>query len=113
MQMSDREFNWIFIGLLPPIGALISWALNYSLMRAVMSGRPLTHLQRSINLYLFFGILGIGYVMGSTKLLGLSPYTLWVTLPGLAVVLAIAAWLRRRTRSKGEDSAPAPPKDWQ
>ena len=58
MQMSDREFDWIFIGLLPPIGALISCALNYSLMRAVMGGRPLTPLQKSINLYLFFRNLG-------------------------------------------------------
>ena len=110
MQMSDREFDWIFIGLLPPIGALISWALNYSFMRAVMGGRPLTPLQKSINLYLFFGILGVGYVMGSTKLLGLSPQTLWVTLPGLTVVLAIVAWWRHRTRSKAEDSAPAAPR---
>jgi hypothetical protein len=98
MQMSDREFDWIFIELLPPIGALISWALNYSLMRTVMGGRPLTPLQKNINLYLFFGVLGIGYVMGSTKLLGLSPQTLWVTLPGLAVALAIVAWWRHQTK---------------
>jgi prepilin signal peptidase PulO-like enzyme (type II secretory pathway) len=106
--MSDREFDWIFIALLPPIGALISWALNYALMSAVMGGRPLTPLQKSINLYLFFGILGIGYLMGFTKLLGLSPQTLWVTLPSLAIVLATVAWWRYRALSSGPKTPATP-----
>jgi hypothetical protein len=95
MQMSDRQFDWIFVGL-PPICAVIAWAVNYSLMSGVMGGRPLTPLQKTLNLYLFLAVLGIGYVMGATKLLSLSPSSLWLTLPALVIFLAAIGWWRHK-----------------
>ena len=108
MQMMKLDsVDLVFDLLAPAMLALLSILITYSVERIFLAGQPLTPYLKALNLYGFLLLLGGGYVMSLTGLLGFSPATLWVTETIWALLIFLLAWRQHRTRSEKKDSAPA------
>jgi hypothetical protein len=95
----------VFGILFPPIGTLIVYGGAYAAARTVTGGQPLSKTTKNILKWGAFFVLGVGYDMSLTKFLGLSPLTLWATLPAWAVLVIGLIYRQRGNQRKSEAEA--------
>lgn len=104
MQVAGIDWFDVSFDLLLPLALVPLWfLLTYSVERAIFAGRPLTPFLKSFNMHGAIFLLGIVYVMSFTAILGLSPRTIWVSIPAWSFAFAASALWRYRKKRMAEE----------
>lgn len=83
----------------PPVLALVFLLLGWPYARVVAAGRPLSKVQRVALRYGFAYVLGMGYLMAIVSTLGWKGHWAIVLTVIWALVLALLAWRRHRSKA--------------
>jgi len=108
MQVISFHIDWVVI-VASPLVAALWFVLTYSVTSAVTGGRQPTFKVKAFLLFGFLFVWGAGYTMSFTATFGLSPQTLWISLPTWGVLVAVFAWWRYRRAQRQPNAASEPP----